>query len=492
MEEPPLRILLEGWLLTVLRRRRLIAGVFAALMPFTIASALLRQPTYQARAKILVTANVAEISTDPRHPTELIRTTGVSREQLNTEVQILCSRDLIAQVLRDVGVRADAASVRAEAARKVRAVLRAPSRLLRDAYRRLDGVEASVTKDPFDEEVARILAATECVVVAGSTVIEVGYTDTDARWAADFVNRLVAAYVERHDRLQRIAEAEDFFTEQSEMLRQKLAASEATLRELRARAGPAGGENRRVAASHVDELGAELARTRITLAAQQERVAFLRQVRGKVVQTGRVGTPELLALEARRAELLTRYHAGSGRMQEIEEQIATLREIVSSYDSLTAPAVSSGGDGTDLLSAETELAALRAKEAALEREIDESHRQAEAFEAARFELARLERQAKLDEELYLSYVRTAEKARLSTAIERSQILRLTVLERAGIPLQPEGPSRGRVVGFGLLAGLTAAIGAAFVREHFDTTLKTAADVRLHGGVEILSVLPDRG
>jgi capsular polysaccharide biosynthesis protein len=43
----------------------------------------------------------------------------------------------------------------------------------------------------------------------------------------------------------------------------------------------------------------------------------------------------------------------------------------------------------------------------------------------------------------------------------------------------------------LAGGLLASLGAGFARDHFDTTVKTAADVRRSGDLEVLAVLPER-
>src|SRR5262249_50395938 len=104
---------------------------------------------------------------------------------------------------------------------------------------------------------------------------------------------------------------------------------------------------------------------------------------------------------------------------------------------------------------------------------------------------RLERQVKLNEEAYLSYVRTAEKSRLSNALEQSKMLRLKIVEPATIPLEAASPKNGQILAFALIGGLALSIGVGFARDYLDTTLKTAADVRRQANLEVLAVLPER-
>src|SRR6185436_2966963 len=104
--------------------------------------------------------------------------------------------------------------------------------------------------------------------------------------------------------------------------------------------------------------------------------------------------------------------------------------------------VASGAEeaaATDLTAARASLAALKGKEDAVARQQDEYRKQAELLDAQSFDLARLERQVKLDEEAYLSYVRTAEESRLSNALQQSKMLRLAILEPATLPNGPVSP-----------------------------------------------------
>ena len=124
---------------------------------------------------------------------------------------------------------------------------------------------------------------------------------------------------------------------------------------------------------------------------------------------------------------------------------------------------------------------------------DEYKQQAEFLDSQSFDLARLERQVKLDEETYLSYVRSAEQSRLSNALEQSKLLRLRDhrAERRCRSSRSR-PSKGRILFFALLGGLLLSLGLGLARDHFDTTLKSSADVRRYANLETLvSSCPDR-
>ena len=50
---------------------------------------------------------------------------------------------------------------------------------------------------------------------------------------------------------------------------------------------------------------------------------------------------------------------------------------------------------------------------------------------------------------------------------------------------------GPIIG-NTFSAIVMGVGAGFAREYFDTTLKTAADVRRYGQLDVLAVVPERG
>ncbi len=94
---------LHDALLVVLRRRRVISTVYAGLVMTAVAGIVLLPPQYRAAAKILLTTNRAQISTSANGATELTRTERVAPEELNSQLQLLQSRELVQEVAQKVG-----------------------------------------------------------------------------------------------------------------------------------------------------------------------------------------------------------------------------------------------------------------------------------------------------------------------------------------------------------------------------------------------------
>src|SRR5262249_22537093 len=151
---------------------------------------------YRAAAKVLVTSNRAEISTSAERPTELQRS-AVTPPQLNSQLEIVRSADLIASVLKDMAPPAEVEAKPGIVARTFMALLDLPGRILRSAYSRLHGIHGVVVNDQLDPRVATVQLATEAGLVRNSEVVEIAFTGGNPEWAREYVSRLTAAYIER-------------------------------------------------------------------------------------------------------------------------------------------------------------------------------------------------------------------------------------------------------------------------------------------------------
>jgi uncharacterized protein involved in exopolysaccharide biosynthesis len=76
-------------------------------------------------------------------------------------------------------------------------------------------------------------------------------------------------------------------------------------------------------------------------------------------------------------------------------------------------------------------------------------------------------------------------------MEKSKLLRLRIIEPAELPQQAVAPKKGQILMFALVGGLLLSLGLGLARDHFDTTLKSSADVRRYANLDTLLTLPDR-
>lgn len=102
------------------------------------------------------------------------------------------------------------------------------------------------------------------------------------------------------------------------------------------------------------------------------------------------------------------------------------------------------------------------------------------------ELARLERQRKANERVYMMLLEKAEEAKIS---EASEIGTVSMLDRARIPEKENKKKKVVNLMLGFVMGLIISIGVAFVLEYFDTSIKTIEDVEKSLNIPLLASVP---
>ncbi|MEJ5350274.1 MAG: polysaccharide biosynthesis tyrosine autokinase [Melioribacteraceae bacterium] len=101
------------------------------------------------------------------------------------------------------------------------------------------------------------------------------------------------------------------------------------------------------------------------------------------------------------------------------------------------------------------------------------------------DLARLTREQSAYEKLYLQ---VEEKYQEAIINEQSVPGNVLIIDPALVPLKPSKPNRPLIVVIGLFLGLGIGISFAFVRNHFDNTVKTPEDIQ-NRNINILAWIP---
>lgn len=106
------------------------------------------------------------------------------------------------------------------------------------------------------------------------------------------------------------------------------------------------------------------------------------------------------------------------------------------------------------------------------------------------ELAFLEDQVRINEEIYNSFVRQATSARISEAVETEQLTRsLQMITPPRWPAKPVRPNRPQVIGLGILIGLAFGAAAVLAGEYLDTSVKDVHEAEELVGAPILGTIP---
>jgi len=102
------------------------------------------------------------------------------------------------------------------------------------------------------------------------------------------------------------------------------------------------------------------------------------------------------------------------------------------------------------------------------------------------DLARYERKRESLKELYLLIDQKYQEAMLN---ELSQPGNIVIIGKGRIPDKPAKPNRILIIIVGLITGLCSALGYIFVKDYFDDTIKSPADLK-NNNVKILTWIPE--
>ena len=130
---------------------------------------------------------------------------------------------------------------------------------------------------------------------------------------------------------------------------------------------------------------------------------------------------------------------------------------------------------------------MAAREAALLAIIDEREKDLSHLPAQELELARLTRDAKVLEELYIVLRTRREEARITEAMQTADV---QIIDRATLPERPVKPRVTLNIAIGGVLGVFLGVGLALLVEFLDNTLKTKEEVEQVLGLPVLGEIPD--
>ena len=135
----------------------------------------------------------------------------------------------------------------------------------------------------------------------------------------------------------------------------------------------------------------------------------------------------------------------------------------------------------------SKLKTLSGRQAAIQEQIDRYRQRYLAFPKSAIHLARLEREVKVNADLYATLKVKHQELQIKSA---EQIEEVTIITPAIAPTQPiNAPNTEMNVAVGSLMGLFLGIVLAFARESFDTSIGTIEGVEEFLKVPVLGVIP---
>jgi uncharacterized protein involved in exopolysaccharide biosynthesis len=466
----------------IFRQRWVMLGVFLLVLLGVVVSGVL-SAKYEAQMKILVRRQRVDPVVTPQQSNTQVGRDEVTEEDINSEVELLNSQDLLRNVALQTGLKQDESAGFSSGGDEVR---------IAKAVRHLS---ADLKIEPLRK----------------TNVISVRYRSSDPELAAKVLKALAAGYAEKHLEVHRPSGEFKFFDQQTTQYREGLRGAEQKLTEFTQQQGVVSAQvERDLTLQKLNEFDAQSRQAQAGVAETEQRTravqAQLTAMQPRI--TTQVRTSDnaqlmqqlkstLLNLELKRTELLTKYDPSYRLVQEVEKQIADTRASIAAEESKPVREETTDQNPTyqwlrsELAKAETDLRGLKAKASATDAIARQYRDTARHLQDSGLIQQDLLRAAKTEEDNYLLYVRKREDARISDALDQRGILNVAVAEQ---PTVPALPARSPFTA-GLLALVLAtavSLTAAFACDFIDPSFRTPDEVASYLGTPVLAALPKNG
>jgi uncharacterized protein involved in exopolysaccharide biosynthesis len=468
--------------MVLFRQRRVFVCVFAIVLAAAILYAF-AGTTYQANMKVLVRRGRVDAPVTSQQSTQLdLMRMEITEEELNSEVELLRDDEVLRRVVEANGLGG------------------------RDWLHFLRLGEGHAQR--VERAARRLANQLQVEPVKKTNLIAIRYAADDPQQAANVLQAVAKAYLEKHTVVHRPSGEMHFFEQQTGESRRQVEEAKRKLLEFTSGHGVvAAARQRDLALEKLSEIDSSYRQTKVELAETQQRV---RELQTQLVTlpertTTQVRTADnadllrtlkasLLDLQLKRTQLLTKFEPNHRFVQEVDQQIAQAQTAIVAEslapvrDETTDKNANYEWAKSELQRAQVQLKALEAREAA-------TGAQETAYRAMARQLGEdaitqddLLSTEKASEENHLLYVKKQEEARMADALDERGIVNVAVVQQPVAPALPVW-SPLMVLVIGLVAAGAAGTGAAFTADYVDPAFRTPDDVVAYLDAPVLASLP---
>ena len=466
----------------VLKHKGKILTVFLGTIMTVMGYTLLMPPTFEAQASLMV-----KIGREHMYRSEFGGITPAlpfDQERIvESEIQILSSRDLTQRVIETLGI----AAIYPEISEK--------------PPREITPLEAAIRKMQDHLSVAK---------VRDSNVIKVTFENRSPTLAAQSLSLLVNFFKEKH--LEVFSNPKASFLEKQLIVHQnKLKASKSALQSFKQEHGLSSlEEERRLLLEQRRDLDAKLKETNHTMYGLASKLRLLKKqisqisvstslesvsARERVIDETKA---HLLSLRLKEQDLSTRYKAKSRFVENIRKEISMVETFIDDQESHLTDTVKTGKNPVyqalelEILRAESERTFFKTQAEEITEQLQELNKTLASFDELEKELSTLQLNVDSDQQNYATYLAKVEEARVSEEMDQLKMANISIIQPPTVPEKPVKPSIAVNFLLGIFAGGLAGLVFAFVSEHFERGYSRPEFVSQDLGLPILSSIRYKG
>ena len=478
----------------IFRHPKLVVVTFLCILSVTAIAALLAPKGYQAKMKILVKHDRLDEAVSPGRDAVFSNPGIVTEEDINSEVELLKSHDLLEKVVSTCGLQATTPGL----------------------WKRLLGeTQTSYVDDKQDSDrtLSRAVASLEEKLqiepLKKTDMIQVTYESPDPELAARVLRTLGNLYLEKTVAVHRPPGAFEFFQTESQHYDQELQAAQAQLSKFDREKGVSDPQvEKQFALQKISEFEATYNATEVAIKEAEKRAG--------VVEAQLASTPEqsvsqvrisenqplleqlkttLLDLELKRTALLKKFKPEYGPVQELQQQIDQTQETIKQAEQSTSREETEDRNPSyewlqsERTKSNAELASLNARAAETLNVIKQYRQHLGMIDVDGAEQENLVREVKEAESNELLYKQKREEARIGDALDRQRIVNVAIAEAATVPALPVHAHWALTLLLGFLLACLVGPGVAFAADYFDPSLRTPDELRDVLQIPVLASLP---
>ncbi len=472
----------RDFVLPLFRRKRLLLGTFLFVFFGVVLFTLLAGPSYASRMEILVNQERIDPVVSTQATTQMITSANVvTPEEINSEVDLLSSRDVLEEVVRQNGLNQQ------HGFSLIRAIMPA-----QNDQERL----ARAVKD--------LAKKLQIANIRSSNLIDVNYRSADPRLAHNVLQSLADLYLAKHVSVHRPAGSFEFFAEQTDKYHAELDAANTKLRNFGKQQDVAAPDEERtqLAAQFATSVG-QLHTTEQAIAGDEARIRNdqrqlgTTQSRSTTVRASAVNdkliddlSTALAAAQTKRTQLALKYEPIYPLVQEADQEIADDKAAIARAENTKYTSEITDRDPTyellreDIAKTDADLSYQRATLAATRGSVESIQTQMVGLDQKSLAQQDLQREARAAESNYLLYLGKREQERSSNALDVSRIANVAIAVPPSLPVLPVNSWPITILeAFGLAIALS--IGAAYAADYFDPSFRTPAQVSDILGVPVV-------
>lgn len=461
------------------RHRRLWLLIVLSVLSISIAYTVFIPRQYQSEMDILVQNTRGDEQITPSRVNGTVMINGVTEEEINSEIQLLESRQL-ANVVVDPGWES-----------------RSPGSL---SSAQLKAHEKAVNE--FEKHISIDL-------IRKSNVIHVSYKAADPKSATDALNRLLAAFLAKQREIAQPPGTAKFFADEAARYKTELDQAQQQLADYQQKNNIVSLANTeqnidreindaqtdlRGVDAQISEVSGRLTTQTHQLKSIPPRQATQQRVIPNDYSVERLNTM-LAELQNQRTGLLTKFNPNDRLVQEIDRKIADTKNALSNAQKMTSRENSSDVNPVwqsvtgSIIQNETDRQALRAKHDALTRQVASLKANLGDIEGSTVAFTTLKQKVTDLENNYQLYTQKSDEAHMADAMNENRLLNVAVQQSPTYSVTPYRPKPVVDIAIGSFTAVFLASFLVFFAEVGRDTIANAGELERLSGGPVLAAVP---